>query len=79
MFVATKLVTANDAAKAHPGAAQVAPTDLDSLFGEKPKQPAPDAQEVSQVVTNLGQASKTMVGCNYVSSAQSPNLPFPVR
>ncbi len=79
IFLATRLVTANDAAKAHAGQAQVAPTDLDSLFEAKPTRPSYDAREVTQVVTNLGHAGRTLVGCNYVSSAESPNLPFPQK
>ena len=66
LFVANKLVGANDAARAHAGQVQVAPTDVDALLGVTPTKPAYDAQEVIQVVTNLGQAGKTMVGCNYI-------------
>ena len=79
IFLATKLVAANDAAKAHAGHAQVAPTDLDALFGEKPRQPSYDARETIRVVTNQGRPGKTFVGCNYVSAAESPNLPFPQK
>ena len=78
-FVANKLVAANDAAKAHAGEVQVAPTDLDALLGNGRAKPADDAQEVIQVITNQGQPGKTMVGCNYISSAESPNLPFPIK
>ena len=78
-FVANKLVAANKVARSHAGQIQVAPTGVDALLGITPTQPAYDAQETIQVVTNLGRAGKTLVGCNYISSAESPNLPFPVK